>query len=135
MNGWEIDFNAWISSSNNQAVFGPAPDFTPGPIYYGLIFADIIKDGGPEIIQPTMESFISSQIKVFGYTTGDIFKVLLINKDTNTSLNGTVQIKSDLTMALKCIYMQAPSLTSKTGITIAGYNFVGGNSTVNGTYE
>lgn len=31
--------------------------------------------------------------------------------------------------------MQAPSLTSKDGITIAGYDFIGSNSSVNGTYQ
>jgi len=36
---------------------------------------------------------------------------------------------------MSCIYMQAPSLTSKDGITIAGYDFIGSNSSVNGTYQ
>jgi len=40
-----------------------------------------------------MKSYISSKIKVFGLTNGDVYKVLLINKDTNTTLNGTVLIK------------------------------------------
>lgn len=81
-----------------------------------------------------MQSYISSKIKAFGFTTGDIFKIVLLNKDTNASLNGTVLIKSELTGSLKCIYLEAPSLTSKDGIKIAGYNFLGGNATVNGTF-
>ena len=58
----------------------------------------------------------------------------MINKDTNISLNGTVLIKSELTTDLKCIYLEAPSLTAKDGITIAGYNFIGVNSSVSDTY-
>jgi hypothetical protein len=35
---------------------------------------------------------------------------------------------------MKCIYLEAPSLTAKEGVTIAGYSFNGGNSTVQGSF-
>ncbi len=55
-----------------------------------------------------------------------------MNKDTNASLNGKVLVKSELISTLKCIYMEAPSLTDKDNITIGGYKFIGGNATVQG---
>ncbi len=73
-------------------------------------------------------------MKAFGFSTGELFKLVLLNKDTNTTLNGTVLVKSQLTGVMKCIYMEAPSLSAKDGITIAGYNYIGGNATVNGTF-
>lgn len=60
--------------------------------------------------------------------------MVLLNKDTNTTLNGTVLIKSELTGPMTCIYMEAPSLASKTGIKIAGYNYQASNTSVNGTF-
>ena len=60
--------------------------------------------------------------------------MVLLNKDTNTTLNGTVLIKSELTGDMTCIYMEAPSLSSKTGITIAGYNYQASNTSINGTF-
>lgn len=36
---------------------------------------------------------------------------------------------------MRCMYMEAPSLSETEKITIAGYNFVGGNATVNGTFR
>lgn len=59
---------------------------------------------------------------------------MLLNKDTNASLNGKVLIKSELTSILKCIYMEAPSLTDKDNITIGGYKFIGGNATAQGSF-
>ena len=76
------------------------------------------------MIMPSQKVSLSSKIKAFGLTTGDVFKILLINKDTNKSLNGTVNVYSRLTGDLMCLNMEAPSLDSKDNITIAGYNFV-----------
>ena len=56
--------------------------------------AVLARDGGPQIILPSTKSFISSKIKVFGLTNGKVYKVLLINNHTNTSLNGTVLVKT-----------------------------------------
>lgn len=135
MSGWEIDFNHIVSEGNFQAILGPPPSLKPTPLYYGLIFLTLIRDGTPNFVLPSTKGLISSKIKVFGLTTGEIFKIVILNKDTNKSLNGTVLIKSKLTGDLECIYLEAPSLTSKDGVTISGYNFIGGNATVNGTYQ
>lgn len=83
-----------MREGNFQSVLGPAPTFKPSALYYGLLFLTIIRDGTPQIILPATKGIISSKIKVYGFTTGDRFKVLLLNKDTNVSLNGTVLIKS-----------------------------------------
>ena len=80
---------------------------------------------------PSSRAIISSRIKAYGFSDGINFKVLLINKDTNASLNGKVLVKSELTSVLKCFYMEASSLTDKE-ITIGGYKFIGGNATVQG---
>ena len=134
MNGWEIDFNHEIRNGNFQSILGAAPDLKPNPIYYGLIFATIMRDNAPEIVLPSSKAIISSKIKSYGFSDGLIFKILLINKDTNESLNGKVLVKSQLTTPLKCIYMEAPSLTEKENITIGGYRFIGGNATVQGEF-
>ena len=103
MTGWEIDFNHKIFAGNFQSILGPAPDFKPSPIYYGLIFASIIRDGTPAVIIPAQQAHLSSRIKVYGLSTGDIFKVLLINKDMNKTLSGVVNVQTDLTGIMKCV--------------------------------
>ncbi len=70
MNGWEIDFNHEVRNGNFQSILGPLPGLKPNPIYYGLIFATLIRDGTPKIILPSTKGYISSKIKAFGFTTG-----------------------------------------------------------------
>lgn len=132
MNGHEIDFNHEIRAGNYQSVLGP--DLKPSPIYYGMLFAVFIRHGTPEIILPSTKALISSKIKAFGFSDGESEKFLLINKDTNQSLNGTVFVKSHIKSPMKCIYMEAPSLDSKDNITIGGYNFIGGNAEAQGSF-
>lgn len=105
MNGLEIDFNHEVREGNFQSILGPLPGLKPTPLYYGLIFATLMRDGTPKVVLPSTKGLISSKIKVFGLTTGEIFKIILLNKDTNTSLNGTVLVKSTLTGNLKCVYL------------------------------
>jgi hypothetical protein len=57
------------------------------------------------MIIPSQKISLSSKIKAFGLTTGDVFKILLINKDTNRSLNGTVNVYTRLTGDLTCLNM------------------------------
>ncbi len=103
MNSMEIDFNHEIREGNFQSILGT--DFKPTPIYYGMLFAVFIRHGTPEIILPSSKAVLSSRIKTYGLSDGQIFKVLLLNKDTNTSLNGTVLVKSGMRGPMKCIYM------------------------------
>jgi hypothetical protein len=103
MNSVEIDFNHEIREGNFQSILGT--DFKPSPIYYGMLFAVFIRHGTPEIILPSTKAVLSSRIKAYGLSDGQTFKVLLLNKDTNTSLNGTVLVKSEMRNPMKCIYM------------------------------
>lgn len=64
-------------------------------------------------------------------------KFLILNKDTNNNLNGTVKIsvKSTETERMKCIYLEAPSLNSPASdIRIAGHKYQTGNQTLIGNY-
>lgn len=70
LNGWEIDFNHEVRVGNFQSILGPLPDLKPTPMYYGLMFAVLIRDGSPQVILPSSKGIISSKIKVFGFTTG-----------------------------------------------------------------
>lgn len=113
MKGWEIDFNHEVRNGNFQSILGPAPELKPSAIYYGMIFASIIRDNAPEIVLPSSSAIISSKIKAYGFSDGIKFKILLINKDTNASLNGKVLVKSTLTSTLRCLFLEAPSLSEK----------------------
>jgi hypothetical protein len=77
---------------------------------------------------------LSSKIKACGLLDGEAYKVLLINKDTNSSLNGTFYIKLEMKNPMKCIYMEAPSLDLKDNITIGGYHFIGRNAEAQGEF-
>jgi hypothetical protein len=70
---------------------------------------------------------------VYGFTSGIKVSFLIINKDTNPLASGAVQINMITDLQMNCIYMSASSLTSK-NITLAGYSFIGGNSTPQGNY-
>lgn len=56
----------------------------------------------------------------------------------NVSLNGKINIiiKSTKTTKAKCIYLEAPSLTSKADqIKLAGHYYIAGNATPQGTFK
>lgn len=59
---------------------------------------------------------------------------MIINKDTNASLLGEVivQTRSEKNVVMKCIYLEAPSLTEKTNILIGGHSYIAGNFTAQG---
>jgi hypothetical protein len=94
MSGYDINFNYDVYTGNNQAFLGPAPDFKPTPLYYGLMFATMIRNYSPELVIPAQTALLSSKIKVYGLKYSDFYQVLLINKDNNVSLNGTVEVKA-----------------------------------------
>lgn len=60
---------------------------------------------------------------------------MLINKDLNSSSNGTVEIALNFDGNLDCTYMQADSLNSTTGITIGNVSFVSNSSDFVGLYK
>ena len=63
------------------------------------------------------------------------YRAVLINKDMNTSSNGTVDISLNSNTDLDCTYMQADSLNSTTGITIGNVSFVSNSSDFVGLYR
>jgi hypothetical protein len=52
-----------------QRVLGEPPGFKPTPLYYGLMFISLARDGNPEFLIPTTEYGESGSIKVFGLET------------------------------------------------------------------
>ena len=79
---------------------------------------------------------VSSQfIKIYTFEMYTGHRVVLINKDLNTSSNGTVDIFLNLNGDLDCTYMQADSLNSTTGITIGNVSFVSNSSDFVGLYK
>jgi hypothetical protein len=90
------------------------------------------------VIKPALSAGTSGNVKVWGFQSNFLYKILIINKDTNTSLAGKVTIyaQADSRTTMSCIYMEAPSLTSKADqIKIGGHYYIGGNSTPHGTYS
>lgn len=67
----------------------------------------LIGDGVPRIIIPKYTAGTSSRIKVWGLETKTKNKFLIINKDTNTSLQGSVivQARSEKNIIMRCIYL------------------------------
>ena len=98
-----------------------------------LMMSIIQQDSLTQFITPTVVTGTSSSIKVHGFLSGNTIGLVLLNKDSSSAASGTVFVESTNTHPLRCIYMSASSLTSKT-IRLAGVSFVGGNSSYQGTY-
>jgi hypothetical protein len=99
-------FNVDLTNGSLQGPFGPAPDYTPRPIYYALLLMSIIqKDAGTRLLAPTVTSAASPNIKVHGLLSGSYVGLVLLNKDTNPSASGTVFVNSSGNVAMTCIYL------------------------------
>lgn len=111
----DVSIDGSANLYNFQSVFGHAPSFAPTALYYGSIMAILAGELNPRIIIPSLYEGTSSRIKIWGLSSATKYKFLIINKDTNTSLDGYVnlQVKSKEGQAMTCIYMKAPNLTSK----------------------
>lgn len=81
----------------------------------------------------TVTAGTSGSIKVYGFYFQSQQGFLLINKDTNESASGVVQINAVSNYNMTCMYMTASDLSSK-NITIAGYSFAAGNASVQGSF-
>lgn len=92
MGGYEIDYNYDVFRGNYQAFLGAAPDFRPTPLYQALLFATMLRDGSPYIILPKMYAGTSSKIKVYvlNVLSRNAIRIVIMNKDTNSSLDGKV---------------------------------------------
>ncbi len=127
-------FNNDLSNTTNfQAPFGSAPNFTPQAIYYGMLMMSIINNFLYSFTTQTVISGTSDSIKVYGFYSQTQQGFLFINKDTNPNASGVVQINSISSFNISCIYMSASSLSSK-NITIAGYSFIPGNFSIQGNF-
>ena len=103
-----------------------------------MIFTNLCGRGYPSIVIPSISGGISSKIKAWGFETVDKFRVVILNRDQNTTLNGVafIQVQSRPSSMMRCIYMSAPSLSSKgEDITIGGYKYNPNNSTPTGSFD
>lgn len=119
-------------------MFGGPPNLAPTSLYYASIFMIYAISSYPKITIPYYTPGSSGNIKAWGFESTYIHRYLIINKDTNVSLNGKVNIitKANKGTKMKCIYLQASSLTSKAdNMTLAGHQYIGLNSTPQGTYK
>jgi len=121
-------------SNNNQSVLGPSPYFGPQGLYYGLLFANYAISKYAQFITPNVTAVGSQFIKVYAFDVWGFYRVVLINKDLNSSSNGTVDIALNSNGLLECTYMQASSLNATSGITIGNVSFVSNSSDFVGLY-
>jgi hypothetical protein len=103
-------------------------------MYYAMMMMSIIEYPSSTFILPVVRGGASEKIKVYGLNSGLQLSLLLINKDINTNSSGTVEVKASSNDYFECLYLSAPSLTSTTGITLAGYTFNGGSATPVGNF-
>jgi hypothetical protein len=88
-----VHFPVNIAATSRQSVLGPATTYTPQPIYYGLLFLSMFSYAKGKIGLPTISAGTSSKIKAYGLISSTQMQIVLINKDTNTSSSGVVEIK------------------------------------------
>ena len=132
--GSNIKYPVDINANNYQSVLGPAPDYAPNPIYYGLLFLTMFSYINPQIGRPITIPGSSSNIKAYGMTIQNQLQIVLLNKDTNPNASGVVQILIKANDIIQCLYLTGSSLSATTNITWAGFTFIGGNSTPQGNY-
>ena len=110
---YDVHFDSPFQDGNFQGIFDLDNEtITPTSLYYGLLFAILVGDDFPKMVIPYMSPEYSNSIKVWGFEATLKFKFLILNKDQDPSLNGTVrvQILSSKQAKATCIYMKAPSL-------------------------
>jgi hypothetical protein len=132
--GFHISYFNPIGSPSFQSIFGQAPYFQPTALYYGHLMAIIINNFQPWIMIPTVVSGTSSKIKAYGFDNYGYYAVLILNKDTSPSANGTVDVKISYTTGIRCMYLSAPSLSSTSGISLNGYTFTSNSSYPQGEF-
>ena len=59
---------------------------------------------------------------------------MILNKDTNMSMSGEVEVTLKDLNGLNCIYFSAPNLSSTDGATIGGLTITSNNSAFQGNY-
>jgi hypothetical protein len=79
-----------LDPNNLHSVLGPAPNYAPNPIYYGLLMLSLLPYISPEIILPTVKSGSSLKIKSYGFAITNQLQVLILNKDIRENASGVV---------------------------------------------
>jgi hypothetical protein len=120
MGGIRLDFYNPIGNASFQSVVGLGPNFSPSPLYAGLLFAIIANQFSPYIQIPTVSPGISSSIKIYGLDFYSTFGVLILNKDINSNMTGYVKVSMTDLSGINCIYFEAPSLSSTSGVKVGG---------------
>ena len=133
MGGYRIHFFNPISFSSFQSPIGQAPSFGPSSIYYGLLMTITANNYQPYIIRPSVTSGTSASIKAYYLDYGSYYGVLILNKDTNPSASGKVEVRMRDPSGLNCMYLSADSLSS-TNMTLGNYTFASGNAAPQGTF-
>lgn len=118
-----ILFNNDVGATNVQSPLGNTPNYTPRGSYYGMLMMSMINNWSYKFTTQTVTAGTSGSIKIYGFYLLSQQGFLLINKDTNPSASGVVQINAASSYNMSCMYMSASSLSSK-NISIAGYYFV-----------
>ena len=117
-----------------QTILGPAPDYLPTPLYYGLLFLSGLSYVSPAIGMPLITAGTSGSIKAYGFLIPTELIIVIINKDTNPNASGVVNVTISSNEIIKCQYLSAPSLSSTSGVTWMGYSFINGSSAPQGNY-
>lgn len=140
MGGRFINFYNSLNVSY-QSVLGKAPYFSPGALYHGLLFAIYALSPNPTLSQYPIFTFatvipgLSSNIKIYGFSFSSAYRVLIINKDMNPNLNGTVDLVLPYTNGISCIYLQANNLSSTSGVSMGGIQFIPNSTSYLGNYH
>lgn len=132
--GFRVDFFSPVTNPSLQSVLGQAPFFAPSAIYGGLLLSLMVNYQSPDLIRPAVVSGTSSKIKAYGMDYYTRYGVLILNKDTNPSASGTVQVKISYFSGMSCVYLSASSLDATSGWTLGGLSFVANSSTPLGDY-
>lgn len=121
-------------SGNLNSVIGPAPNYTPNPIYYGLLFLTLLSYNNPAISIPQIIPGTSGNIKAYVFSISNQIQLVLLNKDTSPNASGFIQVVANTTDIMQCMYLTAPRLNATNNISWAGLNFIGGSSVPQGNY-
>lgn len=132
--GKGMRFPCDISTGNLQTILGPAPNYLPTPLYYGLLFLSGLSYTTPTVGMPLITAGTSSSIKAYGFLIPTQLTIVIINKDTNPNASGVVNATISSRESIKCHYLTAASLSATTGVTWMGYSFNSGSSAPQGNY-
>jgi hypothetical protein len=96
MHGITLSYHNVLSDTNFQKLLGPGPKFKPTALYYAMLFLIYTGRDYPTLVLPYLvnnNTYISKNIKAWGFTSTKSFKVLILNKDMNASLTGFLDVR------------------------------------------